>query len=73
MSTITPKGPATGTSKSPTVSDEFANKFATEKDTPYLRWIRAEGLEIISAQYVPNLRTAELKPWPRRGGNGVYI
>jgi oxalate decarboxylase/phosphoglucose isomerase-like protein (cupin superfamily) len=38
-----------------------------------VRWVRDEGLEIISAQYVPNLRTVDLKPWPRRGGNGVFI
>jgi len=57
------------------VSEDLANKFATEKDrdTPYQRWVRAEGLEIISGHYVPNLRTAPLKPWPRRGGAGVYI
>src|SRR6202162_4307630 len=55
------------------VSEELAKKFATEKDTPYLRWIRAEGLDIIGAHYVRNLRTVELKPWPRRGGSGVYI
>src|ERR1700730_15162043 len=58
---------------SPTVSDEFAKKFATEKETPYVRWVRGEGLDIISAQYVANLRTVELKPWPRRGARGVYI
>jgi oxalate decarboxylase/phosphoglucose isomerase-like protein (cupin superfamily) len=62
-----------GMATSPTVSDEFAKKFATEKETPYVRWVRNEGLDIISAQYVPNLRTVELKPWPRRGGKGVYI
>jgi len=55
------------------VSQELASKFATEKETPYTRWVRAEGLEIIAAHYVPNLRTVELKPWPRRGGAGVYI
>src|SRR5258707_15711135 len=57
------------------VSEDLAKKFATEKDrdTPYQRWVRAEGLEIISGHYVPNLRTAPLKPWPRRGGAGVYI
>ena len=55
------------------VSEELAKKFATEKDTPYLRWVRGEGLDIISAHYVRNLRTVELKPWPRRGGAGVYI
>src|SRR3954469_21113065 len=57
------------------VSEELAKKFATEKDrdTPYQRWVRGEGLEIISGHYVPNLRTVELNDWPRRGGRGVYI
>ena len=55
------------------VSDELAKKFATEKDTPYTRWVRNEGLDIISAHYVQNLRTVELKPWARRGGRGVFI
>jgi oxalate decarboxylase/phosphoglucose isomerase-like protein (cupin superfamily) len=55
------------------VSEELAGKFATEKDTPYDAWIRKEGLDIISAHYIPNLHTVELKPWPRRGGYGVYI
>lgn len=55
------------------VSEELAKKFATEKETPYTRWVRSEGLDIISAHYVPNLHTVELKPWPRRGGRGVFI
>lgn len=57
------------------VSEELAKKFATEKDrdTPYQRWVRNEGLEIISGHYVPNLKTVELRPWPRRGGAGIYI
>jgi oxalate decarboxylase/phosphoglucose isomerase-like protein (cupin superfamily) len=59
--------------KDAVVSDELAKKFATEKDTPYLRWVRSEGLDIIGAHYVRNLRTAELKPWARREGKGVYI
>jgi hypothetical protein len=59
--------------KTATVSQEFANKFATEKETPYTRWVRDEGLDIISSFYVENLHTAELKPWPRRGGKGVYL
>ena len=50
------------------VSDDLAKKFAAEKETPYTRWVRAEGLEIISSFYVPDLHTVELKPWPRRGG-----
>jgi len=59
--------------KNAIVSEEFAKKFATEKETPYTRWVRGEGLEIIGAHYVPNLHTVELKPWARRGGAGVYL
>jgi oxalate decarboxylase/phosphoglucose isomerase-like protein (cupin superfamily) len=57
------------------VSEELAKKFTTEKDadTPYRRWIAEEGLEVISALHVPDLRTVDVKPWPRRGGKGVYI
>ena len=55
------------------VSEDMANKFATEKETPYTRWIRDEGLDIIPALYVRNLRTVPLKPWTRRGGNAVFV
>lgn len=55
------------------VSSEMAQKFASEKSTPYTEWVREEGLDIISALYVPNLHTVELKRWERRGGRGVYI
>src|SRR3974390_4293 len=59
--------------KDATVSQELADKFKTEKDSPYLRFVRGESLDIIGAQYVPNLRTVELKPWARRNGKGVFI
>src|SRR5690348_123507 len=59
--------------KDAVVPDELAKKFSSEKDTPYLRWVRGEGLDIISAHYVRNLRTVELKPWGRRGGRGIFI
>ena len=55
------------------VSDELASKFATEKETPYSRWVRDEGLDIIGAHYVQNLNTVDLKQWLRRGGRGVYV
>ncbi|MPZ87621.1 MAG: ethanolamine ammonia lyase-activating protein [Nitriliruptorales bacterium] len=55
------------------VDDKLAKKFATEKDSPYTRWIESEGLDIIPAHYVPDLRIVELKPWDRRGGLGVFI
>jgi oxalate decarboxylase/phosphoglucose isomerase-like protein (cupin superfamily) len=59
--------------KTATVTEDFARKFATEKHTPYTRWVREEGLDIISSFYVGNLHTVELKPWPRRGGKGVFL
>jgi len=55
------------------VSEELAQKFITEKETPYTRWVKSEGLDIISSFYVPNLHTVELKPWARRGGRGVFL
>ena len=55
------------------VSDEFARKFRAEKETPYTRFIAAEGLDILDGLYVRNLNTVELKPWPRRGGRAVFI
>jgi oxalate decarboxylase/phosphoglucose isomerase-like protein (cupin superfamily) len=60
-------------SKNAVVSEEFAKKFATEKETPYTRWVRSEGLDIISSFYVPDLHTVDLKPWARRGGRGVFL
>jgi len=44
------------------VSDEPAKKFAKEKDTPYLKWIRDEGLDVVDAFYIQNLNNVELKP-----------
>ena len=52
--------------KNAVVSEELASKFATERDTPYLRWVRNEGLDIISAHYVPNLEIRNEVPWIRR-------
>jgi oxalate decarboxylase/phosphoglucose isomerase-like protein (cupin superfamily) len=59
--------------KSAIVSDKLAEKFKTEKETPYTRWVASEGLSIIDGIYVPDLKTVELKPWARRGGNAVFI
>jgi oxalate decarboxylase/phosphoglucose isomerase-like protein (cupin superfamily) len=55
------------------VSEQLAQKFATEKETPYTRWVASEGLDIVSGHFVQNLNTVELKPWARRGGKAVFI
>ena len=62
-----------GSKKGAIVSDEMAKKFATEKETPYIRWVRDQGLDIIDSVYVQSLYTVELKPWARREGQGVYL
>jgi oxalate decarboxylase/phosphoglucose isomerase-like protein (cupin superfamily) len=59
--------------KNALVSDDLAKKFASEKETPYTRWVKGEGLDIISSFHVPDLHTVELKPWARRGGRGVFL
>ena len=43
--------------KNAVVSEDLANKFKTEKETPYTRWVKAEGLDILPSIYVQNLRT----------------
>ncbi|GAX91350.1 cupin domain-containing protein [Effusibacillus lacus] len=55
------------------VSENLAKKFAKEKRSAYLEWVEKEGLDVISAHYIPNLHHVDVKPWPRRGGYGVYI
>lgn len=55
------------------VSEDIAKKFAKEKETPYTRWVAAEGLDIIDGIYVPDLRQVELKPWARRNASGVFV
>jgi len=56
--------------KTPSPPEELASKFAPKR-TAYTRCVKAEGLDIISAHYVRNLRTVEIKPWARRDGAGV--
>jgi len=57
----------------PVLDEGFAKKFVTEKETPYTRWVAAEGLDIVAGHYVRDLRSLELKPWDRRGGRGAFI
>ena len=54
--------------KNAVVSEELASKFKTEKETPYTRWVKAEGLDIIPSFYVQNLQygRAEAMGAPRR-------
>ena len=55
------------------VPETMAKKFAGEKDTPDVRWVQAEGLDIIAATTSPISTQSDLKPWERRGGRGIFI
>lgn len=59
--------------KNAIVSDKLADKFRTEKETTYTRFIANEGLDIVDGLYVRNLNHVAVKPWARRGGNAVFI
>ena len=48
------------------VSEDFVKKFAKELETPYTRWVKAEGLDIIDGIYVRDLNDVALKPWQLR-------
>ena len=41
--------------------------------TAYQEWQAAEGLPVIRAFHVEDLRTVEVTPWARKGGRGVFI
>jgi hypothetical protein len=61
------------TKKDAKVSEDLASKFKSEKETPYTRWVKSEGLDIIPSFYVKNLKQVDLKPWARRGGNATAM
>jgi hypothetical protein len=42
-------------------------------DTTYARWLRAEGVAIHEGFTVADVRELELAPWPRLGGNAIFI
>ncbi|MBI4319661.1 MAG: cupin domain-containing protein [Chloroflexi bacterium] len=41
--------------------------------TTYEKWQKEEGIPVYKGYHVPSLRTVELKPWARVGGNGCFI
>ncbi len=55
------------------ILDNLKQKFASEMGSPYARFVLNEGLDILNAEYVPNLNRVPLKPWARRGGNAAFL
>src|SRR6266540_3010554 len=42
-------------------------------DTPFAKWLKAEGAAIHEGFTVKDVRELELAPWPRIGGKAVFI
>ena len=59
--------------KVPKAAYEKVDRKAEVMDTPYDRWITAQGIDVMRGFFVEDLYTVPLKWWDRVGGYGVYI
>ena len=59
--------------KNAVVSEDLANKFKTEKETPYTRWVKPKGSTSCHPLPAQSAHRANSKPWARRGGNAVFL
>jgi mannose-6-phosphate isomerase-like protein (cupin superfamily) len=53
-----------------------ARRFAVtpfNKSTAFEGWIESEGVPVVRDFVVGNLRSVELRPWARMGGNGAWL
>lgn len=48
-------------------------QFMTDRYNPYHKWIKAEGIPIVSGSFVSDVRTLDLGEWKRKGGKGAYL
>jgi quercetin dioxygenase-like cupin family protein len=56
-----------------TASQERGHEAATYR-SPYEEWKTSQGLDTVRGFHVPNLMTAELKPWAARGNvSGLFV
>src|SRR3990172_4294573 len=44
-----------------------------ERINTYEKWLEQEAIPVLKGYSVPDLTTAELKPWKRKGGSGAYV
>ena len=52
---------------------ERVDRNAEVMDTPYDRWVKSQGVEVIRGYFVEDLKEVPMKWWDRKGGHGVYI
>ncbi len=52
---------------------EFENMMKSLRQTAYHQWVKSEGLPMIEALALEDVRTVQLHPWRRTGGKGAFI
>jgi gentisate 1,2-dioxygenase len=52
--------------------DEYTPRYG-KWETPYQRWQKAEGIPVHTGTFLPDLRAAELAPWPRIGQRAAFV
>jgi oxalate decarboxylase/phosphoglucose isomerase-like protein (cupin superfamily) len=53
--------------------NEFAQLMAALRNTPYHKWMEAEGIPVVVGHGVEDVRDLKLGRWSRTGGNGCFI
>jgi hypothetical protein len=44
-----------------------------KRESPFMKWVKGEGIPIHTGSYVSDLYTAEVAPWKRFGVNGAFV
>ena len=43
------------------------------RETAYERWVREQNIPVIEGYFIPDIKTAHLEPWERKGGLGCFV
>jgi hypothetical protein len=52
---------------------DFSRMMNSLQKTAYHRWMKSEGLPVLEALGLPDVREVPLSPWRRTGGNCSFI
>jgi len=55
------------------VEAQTKNLQAALEKTTYVRWLRRQGIPVVEAYGIEDVRDLQLGPWPRTGGSGAFI
>lgn len=48
-------------------------QFLRDRYNPYMKWIEAQGIPILSGSWIRDARSVELADWERKGGKGAFL